>query len=444
MQQPRFSVLATGYIRLHDNSEKTTHVRVLFDSGAESNLMEEQLIRSMNLKLCQSYMSIEGITGDTIPTMGVVDVKFSPWFEQNNEYSLRKPFFVLKTLPVMQRTDILNEVPAFKELLKADPHYHCAGKVQMVLGVDVWAEIVKGAVIKDKRGLCAENTTFGYVIYGSMEKIGPARSNVTKTCVVQTTAQEDLEGQLDCLIRNFWELEESTNVPSVSQADLRAEENFANTTRRDKSGRYVVTLPLIEQPQLGDSRAVAMNRFHQLERRLERNLELRDKYDDFMRQFIELNHMRLATRAEIKQDGYHIPHHPITKRFRVVFDAGCPSTNGLSVNDIQLSGPNLQEELPIILIRFRMHRYVLSADIKKMFRQIKMSAEHLKYHKIFWRFHRNEPIKEYVLLTVTYGMKSSPYLAIRTMLQIARDYEGKYPLASQATVTQRYMDDYMS
>lgn len=228
--------------------------------------------------------------------------------------------------------------------------------------------------------------------------------------------------------------------------DTKAEEIFVQTIKRSPTGRYIVRIPLVEPHKvLGDSRAIAYQRFTQLERRLEREPSLRAEYNAFMREYIQLGHMRIANKAEkTARDGYYIPHHAVTKRFRVVFDASCATTNGNSVNDIQMTGPNLQEELDIIVMRFRSHRLVLIADIKKMYRQIEMGAEDLKYQKIFWRFKPNEPIKEYVLLTVTYGMKSSPFLAVRTMIQLADDYKQKYPRAAHSTRWERYMDDYMT
>lgn len=40
-----------------------------------------------------------------------------------------------------------------------------------------------------------------------------------------------------------------------------------------------------------------------------------------------------------------------------------------------LAGPNLQNDLLHILIRFRVHKYVMTADIAMMFRQILIAEE---------------------------------------------------------------------
>ena len=51
------------------------------------------------------------------------------------------------------------------------------------------------------------------------------------------------------------------------------------------------------------------------------------------------------------------------------------------------------------------------------------------------------PILEYVLNTVTYGLASSPFLAIRCLLELADLRGAEYPFAAQALERDTYMDD---
>lgn len=45
----------------------------------------------------------------------------------------------------------------------------------------------------------------------------------------------------------------------------------------------------------------------------------------------------------------------------------------------------------------------------------------MKAKFIVWRDSPNEPIRDYELLTVTYGTQNAPYLAIRVLRQLAED-----------------------
>ena len=97
--------------------------------------------------------------------------------------------------------------------------------------------------------------------------------------------------------------------------------------------------------------------------------------------------------TEITSDvimGYYLPHHPVTKtgsvttKIRVVFDASAVSSSGLSLNNVLMVGPIIQDDLVSLITRFRLHKYVLTADIAKMYRQVDLNMSDRKYQRILW------------------------------------------------------------
>ncbi|GFX41413.1 integrase catalytic domain-containing protein [Trichonephila clavipes] len=54
-----------------------------------------------------------------------------------------------------------------------------------------------------------------------------------------------------------------------------------------------------------------------------------------------------------------------------------------------------------------------------------------KLQRILWRENMDEPIKTFELSTVTYGTTSAPFLATRTLKQLALDEAGNFPLGLQ-------------
>lgn len=142
-----------------------------------------------------------------------------------------------------------------------------------------------------------------------------------------------------------------------------------------------------------------------------------------MNEYLELGHiMSKIENAESNvssQSSYYMPHHAVlresstTSRIRVVFDAAAKTSTGTSLNDQLLVGPTIQNDLFTIALRFRIHRYVLTADIEKMYRQVNVNLEDTNYQRILWRSNESEPITSYKLNTVTYGTASAPFLAIR-------------------------------
>jgi len=51
------------------------------------------------------------------------------------------------------------------------------------------------------------------------------------------------------------------------------------------------------------------------------------------------------------------------------------SRSSHSLNDILLCGPTVQPDLISIILRFRIHKIALTADIAKMYRHIRVSPE---------------------------------------------------------------------
>lgn len=440
-RNPSTPVMATGYMKLQSQPGEIYLIKALFDKGSEVNIMSEKLVRTLKIKKERLMIEINGIIGKHLVESGIVHSALYPWYSERLDNGIMTKFIVLKELPKPKKTSKIERIPDFEGLLLADPHYNKESTFHILLGVEFWANIIKNHVTHSSIGLCAQSTKFGYVIFGGVQM---SEQQITKSIALKISVDGTKETIMNRLLARFWELNEQNESP-YTVAEEQAERYFQETTTRDELGKFVVRIPFIENEKtLGDSRTMALKRFFQLERKLERNPEFREKYNKFMREFIELGHMRKANRAEKRANGYYIPHHAVEHNFRVVFDGSCVTTNGKSLNDIQLPGPNLQEQLAMIIMRFRFHRIVFSTDVRKMFRQFRMHEADLIYQKIFWRFSPNDPVCEYVIVTVVYGLKSSPFLAMRCMLELAKTYKNEYPLAARATELERYTDDYFS
>lgn len=106
-----------------------------------------------------------------------------------------------------------------------------------------------------------------------------------------------------------------------------------------------------------------------------------------------------------------------------------------------MAGSKLQNDLTAIIMRWRQFRYVLTADIAKLYRQILIDPRDRDYQRILWRSSSSDSVEEYRLLTVTYGTTSAPFLALRVLQQLAHDEGTQYPLALPALQDQIYVDD---
>ncbi|KYN34998.1 hypothetical protein ALC56_10673 [Trachymyrmex septentrionalis] len=104
-----------------------------------------------------------------------------------------------------------------------------------------------------------------------------------------------------------------------------------------------------------------------------------------------------------------------------------------------LVGPKLQEDLATVIMQWRQYRYVFTADIDKMYRQILVNSRDTDYQRIVWQPNPDELITDYRFFTVTYG--TSPYLALRVLNQLVDDEGAAFSLAVSVLRHQTYVDD---
>lgn len=152
-----------------------------------------------------------------------------------------------------------------------------------------------------------------------------------------------------------------------SDEEAKCEEHFVQNTTRLADGRFCVRIPLKQSHHiLGDSLARAKHCLFSIERRFKSQPALKTLYCDFMKEYISLGHMSECS-IDSKKLSYFIPHHGVlrehslTTKLRVVFNASSLTTSGVSSNNLQMVGPVVQDDLMSLLLRFRKHKYILSA-----------------------------------------------------------------------------------
>lgn len=269
---------------------------------------------------------------------------------------------------------------------------------------------------------------------------------------------------IDTLLHRCWSIEEPGTPAVPTTEDELCERWFTKSTSRDADGRFCVALPFqhhvfindegiqIAPPktgirsstcQLGESRSLALKRLLNLEHRLQKDKLLYESYRSFMNDYLALGHMKVATRP----GKYYILHHAVVKRdgdtskLRVVFDASAKSSSGVSLNDILCVGPKLQNDISELLLTCRLYKYIFIADIVKMYHQIKVRDEDCVFQHILWRHSPEQKIQEYELLTVTYGLSSAPFLAIRVLYALDACAEPLFPAAKSVLTNHTYVDD---
>ena len=142
-------------------------------------------------------------------------------------------------------------------------------------------------------------------------------------------------------------------------------------------------------------------------------------------------------------DGEHVkhllPHFPILKQsettpVRPVMDCST------QLNKHLLAGPNLLNEVPDVLLRFRSGLYSFSGDVKQMFLRIFLPPEDRPYHCFLWRGEQAE-LQVYQFQVHVFGNAGSPFLAVFVVKEHARTFQVRFPVAVETIVQSTLIDD---
>ena len=146
---------------------------------------------------------------------------------------------------------------------------------------------------------------------------------------------------------------------------------------------------------------------------------------------------------------HYLPHHPVirqdkqTTRIRIVYDASARS-NGPSLNDTLYVGPSFGQNIMDIMLRFRVYKVALTADIEKAFLMIKVADEDRDALRFLWLEDVGSEIPRvnvFRFTRVVFGVASSPFLLNATL----KYHIQRYSASDQAFISKFqksiYVDD---
>lgn len=442
----RSKLLATAIVQVKDKRGTIHMLRAFIDQGAESAFITERAAQLLCLSPSRENVSLLGVDNVSLGR-----AKKSVTIEVN---SMHDKSFVIVTKALLSRTIITTRTSSDKSLLDctylkgitlADPNFLDTENVDLLLGVDIYAvSLLDGIRRGEMDQPVAQNSRFGWLVFGALSPTKESTVRVNCTSSVQDSLSQELQ--------RFWQNEEVNVEKFLTEEQEKCVQFYEATTTRQSNGRYMVSLPytmnVADSNFLGHSYEIALRRQLNLEKRFRSQPKLREMYNEFMFEYLNLGHMSVLENDQ--RNGCYLPHHPVlrenstTTKLRTVFDASAKTTNGFSLNDRLMNGPTIQPELFDTFIRWRVNKIALIADVEKMYRQIDVAPADRINQKVLYRFSETEPMQTFVLNTITYGTKPAPYMGVQTTFLVADDEATKYPIASKCVKTDMYVDDLLS
>ena len=446
-------LLMTANVLITGTNGITVTARAFIDGGSSVTLISNKLKTALALKPTGGSMAIDGVAGfvgetqHPIVSLTLSSPRDKKWERNITAISMPK---VIRDLP-LKDASITRDMPHLQNLVLADPLYHKVGPIDVLLGLNVFPHIFKtGREEGPPNTPVAWDTIFGWTVLGVFNEEGCAQAISASTFIVDPTQAQQASDQL---LTRFWKMEEPQSTEKTfSPEEQRVEDHFDHTHEYLKSERrYRVSLPkTLGDLTLGESRSRALYRAQANER----SLLKKHRWPDFqavMLEYITLGHAVAISPQDMltpPSQSYYMPVHSVHKetststKVRAVFDASAPSASGVSLNDLLAVGPTLQPTLEQTLLRFRSYSIAISGDISKMYREILLSPVDRPLHRFLWRKELTDPWKDYEMQRVTFGVTSSPYMAVKTLMQTATDFGQSFPQAQRHIRESFYVDDF--
>ncbi|KAL7726352.1 hypothetical protein ACLKA6_001569 [Drosophila palustris] len=270
--------------------------------------------------------------------------------------------------------------------------------------------------------IIATRCRLGWAVYGRAVKEDATIPRLLHICQCSETRG------MDDALKNYFSLESLeitvTSSPLRSKDDERAMKIMEVTTSfREKEKRWQTGLLWkFDRVVLPDLYQMALKRLKCLEANMSKDPQLKEFMLATMNSHKHKGYIRRLEDSELAPNDitWFLPIFTVTnpnkKKTRLVWDAAARS-QGVSLNDCLLKGPDTLASLMGILIRFRERSIAFSGDIREMFHQVKVRPEVQAAQKFLWRDGNS--------------------------LRPPETYEADYPEAVKAICRNTFVDDWL-
>jgi len=262
------ALLATAKIKVKDCKGNIHVCRALLDCGSQSNFITESSVRRLGLKQTRNQVPITDINNATSVTNYHVNVELT---SMNDNYTSKLNCLVLpritSNMPMSYIDTSIWKLPS--EVVLADRDFNKPAPIDILLGAEIFFEILMNERYDCKGLPVLQNTKLGYILAGKLHhSYVKSDKRQCHSFFVQT---DSLHHMMEC----FWSIEEM-NDKILTKEEKACERHFETNTRRLETGCYEVKLPLSDSvDKLGDSYDIAKVRFLTLEQRLLKQPQLK-------------------------------------------------------------------------------------------------------------------------------------------------------------------------
>ena len=431
------------------NCDVFCEMYALLDSGSDTTFCSENVLRELGISGNQTVLNLSTLQGPNtqIKTKVLNNLRVGDLHgnvELTIPITFTRPHLCVNENLIPKQEDI-NGLDYLHEVHL--PELSCG--VGLILGQNVSAAFVPQSVIHPpehcKNGPFAVLTKLGWTISGvNVTSFFRNRLRPNNSYFVQN-------GDILCQSCSENIVASKSERLELSVEQQRFLKHVEENIKLNDTDHFEIKLPLKNPDlKLNNNKVQALQRLQGLRKRLRRNKQLRLDYVSYMNSLIENGYAEEVPASESNQEEncYYMPHHGVYSaqkpdKLRVVFDCSAKS-NGLSLNDNLLIGPDLSCTLLGVLLRFRQETVALNADIRAMFHQVQIPYPDNNYFRYMWFYDNDiekEPV-EFRMKVYVFGTVTSPSVANFALKEIAKRFKDDFSAETLNTITSNfYVDD---
>ena len=389
----------------------SAQANILLDEGAQRSFITQTLANSLHLNVQRresvaiAAFGASEVSNQTLPVATIylettegIQIPINVLVTSRIAQPLRNlPFSYIKQLPYLKGLH-LNHAISDSDAIN----------ISMLIGADAYWSIVQEAIVRGP-GPTAVQTKIGYLLSGPLYNY--TSSIASSVFHLSSASLFDSSGITPV---------ESTHFGLSKESFDFLQEYLHNSVSRQSDGTYIVSFPWkSSHPVLPTNKSTCERRVRFLTRKLSNTTGMLKVYHSIIEEQLRRGFIEQVPISELVKPCHYIPHHGVhkdsaTTPLRIVYDCSSREAKHLaSLNDCLETGPPFLQELPAILIRFRCHKFGISADIEKAFLHVQLHAKDRDYTRFLWPCcpdDPNSPLQTYRFKVVLFGSASSPFM----------------------------------
>jgi len=418
------------------------HVRVIIDPGCPSSLITNTVADLLRLEQStKQKIPVKGFLDETPKMLETATVTFEIISSENNEVktvTASTTPFIAKNISSIKPNDFISSHPEYE-------HMNFATIINeeeptLLIGADyTFSFLADQPKITVKEDLHLIHSKFGWMISGPVSSI----ANTHPQSYLLTTA---------AAVDQLWSLDtvgiKETDISTTEEQECALKQFYDTITFED--GRYNVGFPWRHDPEtLPSNFGLAYAQLQHLYKKLPINL-IR-AYDDILRQQICNGIIEEVPKDDKATQVHYLPHHAVLQPekstpLRIVHNGSAKTKGSRSLNESIYKGISFLQDMVKIIIRFRLHKIPIIADIEKAYHMIGLRDHDRDMVRFLWikNPHHNLTKDNILILRFCrfpFGIIASGFVLDATIMHHIQKNPNKF---SKQLKRDKYVDNFVS